>query len=128
MGGVQRKILRLASGDTMSWVQCRALADKDAECGDTAYGAAQAEGAVGPCRCVLKGRECLEAPSKSGNNIYKRDCPKITDPTGPCSGAESIKTLDATKAKLAELKAEVEYLKAQLAEATGAAQAGRLRK
>jgi len=129
--GVQRKILRsraqtkvadaddsaIAGSDKMSWDQCKNIAANDPECGDIAYGAAEG-GAIASCRCVLKGRECLEAPSKTGNNVYKRECPTVTDPpTGPCSGAETVKTLDATKAKLAELKAEVTYLKEKLAEA-----------
>jgi len=116
--GVQRKILLKGAGSTakMSWQQCSALAEKDAQCGDTAYGAGEEK--LSACRCVMKGQKCLEAPSKTGNSVYKFTCPEEPAPEGPCSGVETIASeLSAAKQELSTLEEEVKNLKEKLAAA-----------
>jgi len=152
--GVERKVL----GSRIPWRECSALADQDPDCGDTAYGAqahaqahAQAAGdngngngngngdgtgeatvATGPCRCVLKERQCLVAESRSGNSIYKRECnTDIEDPNpnpDPCSssvsvsgtrGVQTVQKLEQTEKEVAGAQAQVNFLTAKLAVAQG---------
>lgn len=96
-------------GEHMAWSKCVALVDADAECSDYAYGADVS--ATGSCRCVRKGQFCFERPSKSGNNVYRRECP-TPPPTGdPCSRAKSAKEME-----LKGLTDEIAMLEAQIAD------------
>lgn len=112
--GIHRKIL----GQRLTWTQCAAAVDADADCGEYAYGAVDT-GAVGSCRCVLKGQLCEEVPSTLGNSVYRRECPRDDEDKDkdPCSGvAKSVKLLVRAKAELQDLTDEIARFKTQLAD------------
>jgi uncharacterized protein YkwD len=115
---INRKIVT-AAGDPqkkLAWSQCKELVESDSECGDQAYGPDDSVGATGVCRCVLKGKQCLSVPSKSGNNVYKRTCPEVDN---PCIGAESVsQELVAARTELAGLQAKVATLEVQISAAS----------
>lgn len=110
---------RVASG--VSWERCSQLVDADAECGSVAYSNGR------DCRCVRKGQECQQAQSQSGNSIYTKTC---TDRPAPCASANSgalEQALLETRKDIADLRATLASLVAQLASGSSVGDIRRLR-